>query len=231
MYLNAFYVTAEFAYGGHPFPFSGVFEIGPRDADELGEQFRFRFVILALPKGKKVNHWHLSVYRQSVHLGFTDFTEDDVKRIVVEMGKEFRGDRYHLMNKNCNHFSGSLVQVCIRLFFAKKSKQWTNQFWLDCRHYAESRYQVGWTVLPILALVCPSSSGAYHESGLHQWHCSSLWTLISRANQMLHLLPPIRVVDNSDFQINLNLWVKTVLQFNANLLTLMNAPSITIKLG
>jgi len=51
------------------------------------------------------------IYRQSVHVGYTDFTEDDVKRIVAELGKDFRGDRYHLMNKNCNHFSGSFTQV------------------------------------------------------------------------------------------------------------------------
>lgn len=49
--------------------------------------------------------------RQTIQIGYTDFTEDDVKRIITELGKEFRGDRYHLMNNNCNHFSGSFTKV------------------------------------------------------------------------------------------------------------------------
>jgi len=82
--------NTEFAYGGHPFSFSGIFEITPREHDELGEQFRFR---------------------QSVQIGYTEFTEEDVRRIVEEIGNQFRGDKYHLMNNNCNHFSSALTQI------------------------------------------------------------------------------------------------------------------------
>lgn len=32
----------EYAYGGHQFPFTGIFEINPRDDKDLGDQFRFR---------------------------------------------------------------------------------------------------------------------------------------------------------------------------------------------
>ncbi|XP_024940545.1 deubiquitinase DESI2 isoform X2 [Cephus cinctus] len=81
---------SEYAYGGHSRSISGIFKITPRVADDLGEQFRFR---------------------QSVHIGYTDFTEDDVCRIVAELGKDFRGDRYHLMNKNCNHFSSQFTHI------------------------------------------------------------------------------------------------------------------------
>lgn len=36
------YHVIEYAYGGHAQPKSGIFEITPRVAEELGEQFRYR---------------------------------------------------------------------------------------------------------------------------------------------------------------------------------------------
>ena len=50
-------------------------------------------------------------FRESIVVGTTDFGPDDVHSLVEQLGKEFKGDQYHLLNKNCNHFSSALAQV------------------------------------------------------------------------------------------------------------------------
>lgn len=80
----------EYAYGGHPFAFSGIFENTPQDAEELGENFKFRECIL---------------------IGETDFTAADVRHMIQLLGHEYRGDKYHLISKNCNHFSAAFAKT------------------------------------------------------------------------------------------------------------------------
>ncbi|KAL7073469.1 hypothetical protein ACQ4LE_007399 [Meloidogyne hapla] len=92
----------EYSYGGHPFPLSGIFENSPKDPDELGDNFKFR---------------------ESIHLGETDFSSEDVQKIVRQMGNEYQGDKYHLISKNCNHFSNQLSKTLT----GKELPPWINR--------------------------------------------------------------------------------------------------------
>lgn len=67
-------------------------------------------------------------------MGQTDFTEDEVRNLVEGMGDDFRGDLYHLMNKNCNHFTGELGKVCM---FVKKGfgGKWKLRFFDSTEDY------------------------------------------------------------------------------------------------
>ncbi|CAD5226051.1 unnamed protein product [Bursaphelenchus okinawaensis] len=92
----------EYAYGGHQFPFSGIFTNQPQDAEELGENFKFR---------------------ESIVVGETDLTEKAVEKLVKSWGEEFRGDRYHLITKNCNHFTANFA----RELTGKDAPGWVNR--------------------------------------------------------------------------------------------------------
>ncbi|CAD6190064.1 unnamed protein product [Caenorhabditis auriculariae] len=74
----------------------------PQDAEELGENFKFR---------------------ESIVVGETDLTASDVRNLIKQLGDEFRGDRYHLISRNCNHFSS----VFTRCLTGKEIPGWINR--------------------------------------------------------------------------------------------------------
>lgn len=81
----------EYGYGGHPYDFTGIFEIEPRDEESLGED--------------------IFKYRETIVLGETDFTDNEIRQLVESIGHLFKGIHYHLLHQNCNHFCDHLAKV------------------------------------------------------------------------------------------------------------------------
>ncbi|XP_022980803.1 deSI-like protein At4g17486 [Cucurbita maxima] len=77
----------EFAFGAHECPSTGIFEGEPKQCDG----FKFR---------------------ESILIGKTDMSEAEVRSLMEELGKDYRGNAYNLITKNCNHFCN---HFCIKL--------------------------------------------------------------------------------------------------------------------
>lgn len=76
----------EYAYGGHEYDYSGVFATKPRDAPGP------------------------VVFRESIPVGDTTLSQAEVQQLVQQMGLQYKGNTYHLLQCNCNHFASDLCQ-------------------------------------------------------------------------------------------------------------------------
>lgn len=98
----------EFAYGGHDYEASGIFATSPKDAPGPGT-LHLESVL--------VHHLSSSlctvVFRQSMLVGETTLTAEEVQMLVQTLGQTYKGNRYHLLQRNCNHFANDLAyQLC-----------------------------------------------------------------------------------------------------------------------
>lgn len=51
-----------------------------------------------------------AVYRETIDLGIYSGTSRDLDAIIDELKRDFRGEDYNLLLKNCNHFADALCQ-------------------------------------------------------------------------------------------------------------------------
>lgn len=88
----------EYGFGAHEYPTSGVFEVEPRSCPGF-------------------------LFRRSVLLGSTDMSRAEFRLFMEHISGKYHGDTYHLIAKNCNHFTD---EVCMRLT-GKPIPGWVNR--------------------------------------------------------------------------------------------------------
>jgi hypothetical protein len=68
-----------------------------------------------------------AVFRESIPMGETSLSPQQVQHMVQQMGQKFKGNKYHLLQLNCNHFANEL---CLQLT-NKPAPSWVSRgcFW------------------------------------------------------------------------------------------------------
>ncbi|CAN1333756.1 DeSI-like protein At4g17486 [Linum perenne] len=88
----------EFSFGAHEYPSSGIFEVEPRSCPGF-------------------------IFRRAVLLGKTSLSRSEVQEMMEHLSRDFHGDCYHLITKNCNHFTD---EACLKLT-GKAVPGWVNR--------------------------------------------------------------------------------------------------------
>ncbi|XP_058067488.1 deSI-like protein At4g17486 isoform X2 [Magnolia sinica] len=88
----------EYGFGAHDFPTSGLFEVEPKRCPGF-------------------------IYRCSISLGTISVPPSDFRTFMENLAAEYHGDTYHLIGKNCNHFTDD---VCFKLT-GRRIPGWVNR--------------------------------------------------------------------------------------------------------
>lgn len=97
-FLSEIVYGKEYGFGAHDFSASGVFEAEPKTCPGF-------------------------IYRCSINLGQIHISPSEFRTFIENMASEYHGDTYHLISKNCNHFTND---VSYRLI-GKQTPGWVNR--------------------------------------------------------------------------------------------------------
>ncbi|XP_074580559.1 deSI-like protein At4g17486 isoform X1 [Curcuma longa] len=70
----------EYGFGAHEFSMSGVFEVEPKSCPGFS-------------------------FKRTVWLGTTNMSRSEFRLFMEDLSEKYYGDTYHLIAKNCNHFT------------------------------------------------------------------------------------------------------------------------------
>uniref|UniRef100_A0ACD5UT29 Uncharacterized protein n=1 Tax=Avena sativa TaxID=4498 RepID=A0ACD5UT29_AVESA len=88
----------EYGFGAHDLPVSGVFEVEPKSCPGY-------------------------VYRRSIWMGTTAMSRAEFRSFVQTLAGEYSGNTYHLISKNCNHFTDDVCKNITK----KSAPGWVNR--------------------------------------------------------------------------------------------------------
>jgi len=88
----------EFAFGYHPYDFSGAFAMEPRSLQG-------------------------AIFREAVIIGTAKGTHFEIRKTIEAVARQFPGNSYSMIHRNCNHFSDALCQALC----GKAIPNWVNR--------------------------------------------------------------------------------------------------------
>ncbi|EXX77624.1 hypothetical protein RirG_022140 [Rhizophagus irregularis DAOM 197198w] len=89
----------EYNFGGHDSDYTGVFVTRPKQGPPN------------------------VTFKESIAMGYTTMDKEEIKNVIDELSREWHGNTYNLLTRNCNHFSSELCEQLV----GKPAPKWINR--------------------------------------------------------------------------------------------------------
>ena len=73
-------LPAEYAYGGHPYSYTGVYSMLPKEVDGISTQGGVHF-------------------KETIKIGYTTMQKSEVAELVQSLGLQYNGNIYNVFHK------------------------------------------------------------------------------------------------------------------------------------